>query len=1204
MSNRNFPLAILVCLASSVAAFGAATPGQELLFQFFSQPNSSTLFSGYIDSGNLATPLVSSNGPAGIAAIIPSPKTGGFYLIGLQSPTSVQASDSTLTNFTTLNGLGAAPTAAAVTPDGNYLLVAADALYIFDTSNNALLTPGGLQVAGAAAFNPSDVQTGPCVTCWIVVSQDSQNAFVLTNSPFSSTVTQYSLATRTKVGSINLNSEASSITLSPLGMLYITIEFRIYVIDPATFIDNAANDIGIGFEPGPLRFTPDGSTAYVVNRFAKGGGGSMAQINLATGQVVTWPPSSPEAPAQLDDIFVASNNRVFTFSSGLNQLLDVSTSPFQASPVTSLTLPTNVVQNEILAVAISSELPQAQWLFLLVANGNQTDLYRVSLSTNALDSNTLSTFNTGAFETTYVPAQTGATQFLQYNNNQSLPNGGTSKALLAKVLDAGGIPVFGQSVTFTTDPSNGLVINSPSPTTNTRGSVSSTVTVPTTGASCPQGVCTITLTAGSATTTFTVTVPSSSGTGTGPGGTTSSQVQIYSGDGQLLQSGTGIGGNGAVADPLVVLVTDANGKPLPNVPVSFSASAGAGASGNTTQFIGGIDVTAAVNTNANGLASVDFVSEGLPQGAGFQTTIVTAATSLGSVNFTIVEYAEDFGGGGAPQVLLLAPQGGPIQITEGTPFPGAIQATILSTAQIATGTPIPGVGIFVVDPDNPTNDPNGVQPVAACQGSSNSNSQGIASCTLVAKTCKTELHGITIYVGNLYSFQAEVQTNPGGASTISILSGNNQSGQAGTAAALPLTVQVIDPCGNPVAGSAVTWKVTGSATLSQTNLITSPSGQVSTNVTFGQTAGPVTVTATLSTGASVVFKLTTVVSVSAIKLITGNSQTATTGQQFAAPVVFQVTDKNGNPLSGIQVTFAVQSGSATVTPASVATNTAGQAQASVTAGATAGPIVIAATASGLTATANLTAVPPGPTLTAGSFQNAASFAPGLTPCGLGVVVGAGLAPGVSGVITGPAFGPAAYTLGPINSLIIGGVPAPISSVSNENNIQQVTFQTPCEVAPGVAAAVTITVNSVPATINGVQILASQPGVFTYPGPNGIAYGAVIRALDGTYVTPSNLANRGETYYIVVTGLGQTTPLASTDNPGNGQQVNAEVIAGVNNAGVGTGIPTYASGLIGVYLVPFQIPLTAATGTNLPLAVATINGQSVTFSNPSFIPGVK
>jgi len=1203
MLNRNFSLAILVCLASGLAAFGAATPGQELLFQFFSQPNSSTLFSGYIDSGNLATPLISGNGPAGIAAIIPSPLTGGYYLIGVSSATSIQASDSTLTNFTTLNGPGAAPTAAAVTPDGKYLVVGADALYIFDTTTNALLTPGGLQMAGAANYNPDDVQTGPCVSCWITFSSDSQNAFVLTNSPFSSTVTQYSLATRTKVGSINLGSEASSITMSPLGILYITIEFKIYVIDPATFIDVAANDIGVGFEPGILHFTPDGTTAYTVNRFSKGGGGAMAQINLATGQVATWPPASPEAPPQLDDIFVASNNRVFTFSSALNQLLDVSTSPFQAAPVTSLTLPTNVVQNEILAVALSSELPQAQWLFLLVANGNQTDLYRVSLSTNALDSNTLSTFNTGVFETTYVPDNSGASQFLQYNNNQSLPNGGTSRSLLATVLDAGGIPVFGQSVSFTTNPSDGLVINSPSPTTNSRGQVSSTVTVPTTGASCPQGVCTITLTAGAATTTFTVTV-ATSGAGTGTGGSTSSQVQIYSGDGQLLQAGTGIGGNGAVADPLVVLVTDANGKPLPNVPVSFSASAGQGATPNTTQFIGAIDQTAAVNTDMNGLASVDYVSEGLPQGSGWQQTIVTASTSLGSVNFTITEFVPDFGGGGAPQVILLAPQGGPIQITEGTPLPGGIQAQVLSTSQVSTGAPIPGVGIFIVDPDNPTNSPTGTPAVVGCQGSSNSNSQGVASCTVVAKTCKTELHGITIYVGNLYSFQGEVQTNPGGAATISIVSGNNQSGPAGTTAALPLTAQVIDPCGNPSAGAQVTWTVTGPATLSQTNIITSPSGQVSTNVTFGSTAGTVTVTATLSSGANVVFKLASVVSVSAIKLISGNSQTATTGQPFAAPVVFQVTDKNGNPLSGVQVTFSVQSGAATVTPTSIASNTAGQVQTAVTAGSTAGPIVIAASTNGLSATASLTAVPPGPVLTASSFQNAASFAPGLTPCGLGLVTGQGLAPGVQGVVTGPAFGPAGFSLGPINSLVIGGVPAPISSVSNENNIQQVTFQTPCEVSPGVAATVVITVNNAAATVNGVQILASQPGVFTYPGPNGIAYGAVIRALDGTYVTPSSLANRGETYYIVVTGLGQTTPLASTDNPGNGQQVNAEVIAGVNNAGVGTGIPTYAAGLIGVYLVPFQIPLTAPTGLNQPLSVGTINGQSVTFSNPSFLPGVK
>lgn len=1202
MLNRNFSLAILVCVAAGAAAFGQANQGQEYLFQFFSQPTSSTLFTGYTDTSNLSLPLVSTNGPAGIAAILPTP-AGGFYLVGTTGTNSLQAVDPTFTNFTTINGLGAQPNAAAVTPDGKYLLVAADAFYIVDATTNTMLTPGGLQMGGMANFNASDVQ-GTCITCWIAVSGDSQTAFVLTNSPFSSTLTEYNLATRTRVGSLNLGSEATSVTMSPLGMLYVTVEFNIYVINPANFIVSTSQNIPLNFEGSVLRFTPDGTTAYTVNRLTQGGGGSMAQINLATGTVAYWPPISPTTPTQFADIFVAGNNRVFAYAPALNQLLDITTSPFQAEPVTSLSLATNVVQNEILAVALSNELPQANWLFLLIANGNQTDLYRVNLTTNALDSNTLSTFNSGVFETTFVPAQSGATSFLQYNNSQNLANGGTSNPLLVTVLNATGIPVFGQPVTFTTDPSNGLVINNPTPTTNARGSVSTTVSVPTAGATCPQGVCTITVMAGSATTTFTVTVPTSSTTG--PGGPTSSQVQIISGDGQLLPAGTGLGGSGSVADPLVVLVTDTNGQPLAGVPVTFSVSAGPGATPLTTEFIGAVDNNAAVATNSSGLASVNFISEGLPQGSGYQTTIVTATTSVGSANFTIVEWVQDFGGGGVPDVQLITPTAGiPLQVTAGTPVVGGIQAQIRSTSQsISVGTPIQGVGVVIVDSENPTNDPSGPQ-LVGCQGSSDSNAQGVASCTVVAKTCQSTSRGVQIFVGNFFEFDRIVQVNPGGASTIAISSGNNQTGQTGTTAAAPLVVQVTDACGNPVAGVQITWKVTsGSATIPTSNIITSPSGQASASVAFGATAGPITVTATLAGGGSVTFKLTGAVTVAAINLVSGGGQTATIGQPFAQPLVFVVTDKGGNPLAGVQVNFSVQSGSASVTPVGIATDSAGHAQTVVTAGSnSAGPIVIQATANGLTATASLTSAPIGPSITPASFQNAASFAAGLTPCGLGIVTGNGLAPGVSTVIPGPTFGPLGFSLGPVTSMTVNLISVPISAVSNENGVQQINFQTPCEVQPG-PATVVITINGVPTTIPNVQVLASQPGIFTFAGPNGIQYGAVIRAADGTYVTPSSLANRGELYYIVVTGLGQTSPLASTDNPGNGQTVVAPVIAGVNNSGVGTGAATYAKGLIGVYLVPFQIPLTANTGLNQPLSVATINGQTPTYSNSVFIPGVK
>jgi len=85
--------------------------------------------------------------------------------------------------------------------------------------------------------------------------------------------------------------------------------------------------------------------------------------------------------------------------------------------------------------------------------------------------------------------------------------------------------------------------------------------------------------------------------------------------------------------------------------------------------------------------------------------------------------------------------------------------------------------------------------------------------------------------------------------TITLASGNNQSGVAGQALANPLVVKVTDNSGNPVSGKAITFAVTaggGTLTGGATQLVVNAdaSGLASVTLNLGLVPGPNTVTAT------------------------------------------------------------------------------------------------------------------------------------------------------------------------------------------------------------------------------------------------------------------------------------------------------------------------------------------------------------------------
>ncbi|WP_392479074.1 N,N-dimethylformamidase beta subunit family domain-containing protein [Nostoc sp. C110] len=117
--------------------------------------------------------------------------------------------------------------------------------------------------------------------------------------------------------------------------------------------------------------------------------------------------------------------------------------------------------------------------------------------------------------------------------------------------------------------------------------------------------------------------------------------------------------------------------------------------------------------------------------------------------------------------------------------------------------------------------------------------------------------------------------------TITKISGDNQTGAAGTALTNPLVVQVKNGAGNAQSGVTVNFAVTsGGGSVSPASAVTDASGQVSTTLTLGANPGatsPVTntVSATASSVGSVTF--------SASASPSGNSQTILTTQVPSIP---------------------------------------------------------------------------------------------------------------------------------------------------------------------------------------------------------------------------------------------------------------------------------------------------------------------------------
>ncbi len=473
---------------------------------------------------------------------------------------------------------------------------------------------------------------------------------------------------------------------------------------------------------------------------------------------------------------------------------------------------------------------------------------------------------------------------------------------------------------------------------------------------------------------------------------------------------------------------------LTGSPVSFTATATAS---GATQLV---TTTQPAASAASGAAlspqPVVQLQDGNGNNVAQAGTLVTATVAVGPAGATLANATATTGANGAATFTGLAISGSVgsyrLQMASGTLKPDTTVAITLNPGAAAklalTTQPSASVQNAIAFPQQPVvqlQDASGnnvaqagvgVTPAIATGGGTLSpttavvtNGSGAALFSGLTLTGTTGARTLTFTSGSLTAVtSAPVTVTAGTATQIAVSSGDNQTATAGTAVATPPAVIVRDVSGNPVAGSAVTFAVSGTSNgaITGANQTTAATGiaQVA-SWTLGTVAKPDTLTATALglTGSPITFVDTAKVGAPAsMAKFSGDNLTGQVGTPLATPHDVLITDANGNPVGGVTVTWAAATGGGSVSPTTSVTNAGGHAQTTRTLGPVPGTQTTTASATGLTTvTFTVTAQVGGATQMAINAGNSQTDTVGQTlPTAISVVVRDALNNPVSGVTVG------------------------------------------------------------------------------------------------------------------------------------------------------------------------------------------------------------
>jgi hypothetical protein len=188
------------------------------------------------------------------------------------------------------------------------------------------------------------------------------------------------------------------------------------------------------------------------------------------------------------------------------------------------------------------------------------------------------------------------------------------------------------------------------------------------------------------------------------------------------------------------------------------------------------------------------------------------------------------------------------------------------------------------------------------------------------------------------------QATSGIPSSLAKVQGDAQTATAGTAVAESLVVRLVDANGNGVAGSPVTW-TPAAGTVAPAGTMTDAAGRAAVRWTLGPGAGAQSV-AVSAAGFSVTFTATAVAGApGSLVAVSGGNQSGTVGAVLPESLVVRLTDANGNGIAGRAITWTA--GQGVVSPAGATTDIGGRAATQWTLGTGAGAQTVTATSPGL-----------------------------------------------------------------------------------------------------------------------------------------------------------------------------------------------------------------------------------------------------------------